>query len=370
MATKTEFRISDICRIIDEAFPLATQDSWDNSGLLVGNADEPVTGILIAVDIDAAALDEAISKKCNLIVAHHPIMFRGLKRLTGSNAEQRLVERAIRNGISLFAAHTCADKSCRGTSARLAQMLGLTDTRVLAPDDDSLFKLTVYVPNDYADRVKDALFDAGAGHTGNYSHCCFESTGTGSFRALDGARPFVGEIGSTHHEAEMRIDTIVPRYKIRNAISALCAAHPYEEPAYDIYPIANTSDSLGYGIVGNLPKPLSPTDFLSALRTTFNCKSIRYSEYSGTIQRVAICTGSGSEFIGKAIQSGAQAYVTADIKYHQFADCTNTLMITDIGHYESEELTKKLFMEILTEKICNFVPCFLSETQNNPVKYF
>lgn len=362
--------IGDICQIMDQAFPLATQDSWDNSGLLVGNANEILTGIIISVDIDETVITEAIEQKCNMVIAHHPIMFRGIKRLNGQTSEQRIIEIAIREHINIFAAHTCADKSPQGTSAKLAQMINLKNTKILIPEENSLNIITVSVPTQYASEVRNAIFDCDGGHIGNYSQCSLNIEGYSTFKANKQAQPFIGEANKTHSENETRIETIATRLQTPKIINAILKSHPYEEPAYNIYPISNKQQTCGYGIIGDFETEMTTNDFLALLKNTFKCQTIRHNEYNKPIKKVAICTGSGSEFISEAIKKGADAYITADIKYHQFAEPDNRMIITDIGHYESEELTKQLFLEILREKIHTFVPCLLSRKQTNLVKYF
>lgn len=361
--------IGTVAKIMDEAFPLATQDSWDNSGLIIGDSQSPLRGILLTVDITEATIAEAAERGCNMVISHHPILFKGLRRINYRTDEERAIALAIKNDIAIYAAHTCADKSPRGTSARLAAMIGITHTSVLVPDTKKLYKIAVYVPRDHADAIRQALGTAGAGHIGNYSHCTFSTDGHGTFKALSGANPYVGAVGATHTEPETRIETIVSHDLLHTAIAQMLAAHPYEEPAYDIYPLENQHTTCGYGVVGNLPQSLTPEAFMQKLKETFGCATIRHNAYSGQISRVAICTGSGSEFISHAMRAGAQAYITADIKYHQFAQPEGAMLITDIGHYESEELTKQLFLEILTEKLSNFAPC-LSNTCCNTIKYY
>ena len=366
---ETRLKIADALSAMDEAFPTATQDDWDNSGLIVGNADDELQGILLTVDITEAVVNEAVARGCNLVIAHHPILFRGAKRIVGANDEQRLIIAAIRNNIALYASHTCCDKSPRGTSTRLAQMIGLHDVAVLVPESKYLYKIVTFVPTAHAERVRDALFSVGAGHIGAYSECSYNLDGHGTFRALEGTHPFVGAIGQRHTEPEVRIETIVPRHRLAKALRNLVDAHPYEEPAYDIYPLENELATLGYGAVGNLPEPVSVQQFLSMLKTTFSCGAIRHNEYDKPIRRVAVCTGSGSEFISNALHAQADAYITADMKYHQFAQADGRMLIADIGHYESEALTTQLFLEVLKEKIHKFAPCLITDS-TNPIKYY
>ncbi len=365
----TTATVRDVVEALDRAFPLATQDDWDNSGLIVGNAAQPLKGILLTLDITPAVVEEAIAQGCNMVVAHHPILFRGTKRLTNANNEQRLISLAIKNDIALFAAHTCADKSLHGTSARIAEMLHMANVQILVPEERSLFKVVTYVPVAHAEAVRRAMLDAGAGNIGNYSHCSYNLEGQGSFKAGEGANPFVGAVGEMHFENETRIETIAPKHLLSTIIKSMLAAHPYEEPAYDIFPLENRWNTCGYGVVGDLPEEMSVEEFLLQLRQTFDAQGIRHTAFGSNIKRVAICTGSGGEFVGNALAAGAQAYISADIKYHTFGDFSDRILIADIGHYESEQICKQLFLEVLREKFSNFA-IRISTACNNPVKYF
>lgn len=363
------FKVGDAIAALDSVFPLATQDGWDNSGLLVGDAEAELTGILLTVDITEDAVAEAIEKGLNLIISHHPLMFRGLKRLTGGTAEQRIVANALRGGIALAAFHTPADKQIEGTSGTLGNMLGLLNMQVLVPEADSLSKIVVYVPTANAETIVDAMSDAGAGHIGNYSHCAWKTDGDGQFRAEDGAHPYVGDMGEIHHEAESRVEAICPKRLVGRVVRAVVNAHPYEEPAIDIIPLDNKNERLGYGVVGDMANDVSVSEFLTLLKEKTGCGAIRYAGRKDKVRRVAICTGSGSEFVPAAIRSGADAYVTADMKYHQMADAAEEIMVADVGHYESESLTKQIFKGILSRKLSNFARCEIYKDAN-PIKYY
>lgn len=363
------FKVGDAIVALDSVFPLATQDEWDNSGLLVGDAEDELKGVLLTVDITEEAVAEAVEKGLNLIVSHHPLMFRGLRRLTGDTAEQRIVASALRNGVALAAFHTPADKQIEGTSGTLGRKLGLQNMQVLVPEADSLSKIVVYVPSANADAIVDAMSDAGAGHIGNYSHCAWMTDGDGQFRAEQGAHPYVGSLGEVHHGAESRVEAICPKRLVARVVRAIVRAHPYEEPAIDIIPLENKNERLGYGVVGEMANGVSPSEFLSFLKDRTGCAAIRYAGCKDMVRRVAICTGSGSEFVSAAVRSGADAYVTADMKYHQMADAAETIMVADVGHYESESLTKQIFKGILSRKLSNFARCEIYKDAN-PIKYY
>ncbi len=363
------YSVGDAIAALDSVFPLATQDAWDNSGLLVGDPAAPLRGVLLCVDITSAAVGEAMSRGCNLVVSHHPIMFRGLKRLTGSTPEQRLVAEAVKGGVALAAFHTPADKTLCGTSGAVGRLLGLRSLRILVPEADALSKVVVFVPAADAEAVAEAMAAAGAGHIGNYSHCAWSVAGEGRFRAEEGANPYVGSVGQVHREAERRVEVICPKRLLGGVVSAAIGAHPYEEPAIDIVPLSNRLGSLGYGVVGDLPEALGFGEFMAVLKAKLGCASVRVAGAAGRVARVAICTGSGSEFVSAAAGAGADVYVTADVKYHQMADAADKIAVADVGHYESEAVTVQIFRDILTKKLANFARCEVC-SETNPIKYY
>jgi dinuclear metal center YbgI/SA1388 family protein len=362
--------IKDIISEIEHFAPPALKEDYDNVGLLVGSATAEATGVLITLDVTEEVVDEAIQNGCNMIVAHHPLIFRGLKNITDKSETGRIVIKAIRNSIAIFAGHTNVDSVLNGVSGKMAQKLGLVNTSVLSPVKNRLLKLVTFVPVEHAEKVRAAIFDAGAGVIGNYDSCSYNLTGTGTFRAGEDTNPFVGKKGEIHSEKEVRVETILPDFQKNSVVSALLNAHPYEEAAYDIYPLENEWPVTGYGIVGDLEESVDEIDFLNVLKQTFNADGIRYTQFlNKPIKRVALCGGSGSELLGRAISSGADIFISADFKYHQFFEAENRILIADIGHFESEQFTKELFFEILTKKFSNFA-IRLSEVNTNPIKYF
>ena len=361
--------IKDIISEIERFAPPALKEDYDNVGLLVGSATAEATGVLITLDVTEEVVDEAIQNGCNLVVAHHPFIFRGLKNITDSSETGRIVIKAIKNSIAIFAGHTNVDSVFRGVSGKMAQKLGLVNTSVLSPVKNRLLKLVTFVPVEQAEKVRTAIFDAGAGVIGNYDSCSYNLTGTGTFRAGEDTNPFVGEKDEFHSEQEVRIETILPDFKKNNVIAALLKAHPYEEVAYDLYPLENEWPVTGFGIVGDLEQPVNEVDFLNVLKKTFYADGIRFTELlNRPIRRVALCGGSGSELLGRAISSGADIFISADFKYHQFFEAEKRILIADIGHFESEQFTKELFYEILTKKFSNFA-VRLSKVNTNPIKY-
>jgi dinuclear metal center YbgI/SA1388 family protein len=362
-------KIKQVIQFLEDKAPLALQESYDNCGLLVGESDVEITGILVSLDVTEAVLEEAILKKCNLIVAHHPLIFAGIKKITGRNSTERIILSAIRNQISIYAMHTNLDNVYHGVNAKLSSKIGLTDCRILQPKSSLIKNLTTYAPSSHAEGIRQALFDAGAGKIGNYDECSFSVTGNGTFRAMEGANPFLGEVGTQHQEKEERIEVIFPAYLELSVVQALKNSHPYEEVAYYILKTDNLHQNIGAGMVGFLSKPMSTQEFLQHLKTTINLEMIRYTSFDHNIHKVAVCGGSGSFLLNDAMAAGAHALVTGDFKYHQFFDAENKIMIADIGHFESEKHTIELIGQWLSDFFPNFAVIF-TETNTNPVNYY
>jgi dinuclear metal center YbgI/SA1388 family protein len=362
-------KIKDIAACIEEIAPLNYAEDFDNVGLLVGDFNTEVTGVLVTLDTLETVVDEAIENNCNLIVSFHPILFSALKKLNGKNYVERTMIKAIKNNISIYAIHTALDNSFEGVNAKICEMLGLKNKKILIPQKNTLRKLTTYAPIDAVEKVRQALFNAGAGNVGNYDNCSFNAEGYGTFRGNENSNPFVGEKGKLHTENETLIGVIFENHKERNVLSALFKSHPYEEVAYEIVSLENTNQEIGLGMIGELEEVKSEIDFLNFLKNTMNSKGIRHSELLGKpIKKVAVLGGSGSFAIKNAIEAGADIYVTADIKYHDFYKAENKLIIADIGHYESEQFTKNLLVDILTKKFPNFA-IILSQKNTNPIYY-
>ena len=363
-------KISKITSYLESIAPLAHQESYDNAGLIVGDKSAALTGILIALDVTEAVVQEAIDANLNLIVAHHPIVFDGLKKITGKNYVERTVIKAIKNDIAIYAAHTNLDSVIiNGVNTKIAEKLSLINTKILSPITDQLNKIAVFVPHKNADEVRTAMFEAGAGQIGNYDSCSYNVQGQGTFKAGAGTNPHVGEIDKLHTEPETRIETIVPNHKLNAVISAMIKKHPYEEVAYDVYALKNPWTQVGAGMLGELEKPVKPLDFLEKIKTIFKSDAVRYTQICKTeIKKVAICGGSGSFLLKDAMRANADIFITADFKYHQFFDAEDRIIIADIGHYESEQFTKELFYELLTRKFSNFA-VRLTKVNTNPIKY-
>ena len=362
--------IKQVIDTLEELAPLNYAEDFDNVGLLVGNAKNELSGILVTLDTLENVVEEAIAKKCNLIVSFHPIIFGGLKKITGSNYVQRVVIKAIKHDIAIYSMHTALDNCNKGVNAKICEVLGLQDTSILIPQKGTIRKLTTYVPKVNADALKTALFQAGAGNIGNYSNCSFTVDGIGSYQANAGANPYLGKIGETHYEDESQISVTYGRANEQKILKALFNNHPYEEVAYEIQTLENKNQNIGMGMVGNLEKSMDEEEFFEFLKKKMNVSCIRHSDFLGKkIKKVALLGGSGSFAISAAIAANADIFVTSDLKYHQFYEAEGKILLADIGHYETEQFTKNLLVDYLTKKIPNFAVS-LSESKTNPIKYF
>jgi dinuclear metal center YbgI/SA1388 family protein len=362
-------KISQVIETLEDFAPLALQDSFDNSGLQVGDVSQKLTGILLCLDVTEEILDEAIELGYNLIVSHHPLLFKPIKTLTGSTYIERCVIKACRHNLVIYASHTNLDNAFGGVNFRLAGKIGLQNLNVLSPKKNSLLKLVTFVPEAQAEAVRNALFDVGVGHIGNYASCSFNVSGSGTFKAREGANPFVGNINELHTESEVRIETILPTFKKSAVLRTLLAIHPYEEPAYDFYPLENSWHRTGSGIVGELPSSEDEESFLQKLKTLFNLDCLKHSPFTGKrILKVALCGGSGAFLIPDAIHSGADVFITGEARYNDYLDVENRILLAVIGHYESEIITKEIFYDIITKKIATFAVHF-STVNANPVNY-
>lgn len=365
-----ELKVGDIARALESVAPSALQESYDNSGLLIGRPEQSVKGVLLSLDVTEEVLQEALSKGCNMVVAHHPIIFSGLKKLTGQNYVQRCVQMAIKNDIAVYAIHTNLDNVLRsGVNQALANLLELQQVKVLDQSKGQLVKLVTYVPIASAEAARQAMFQAGAGHVGEYDACSFNLAGTGTFRPSEHANPKVGKRLEMHREAEERIELIMPAWRESAVLKALREVHPYEEVAYNVHALKNDCADYGAGAIGQLRRKMKGSEFLELLKEKLQLKVIRHTPIMEEVQKVALCGGSGSFLLPKAIATGADVFITGDFKYHQFFDHENRIMIADIGHYESEKHVPQLLHDILSEKFPTFA-LLLSEVNTNPVDYF
>ncbi len=363
-------KLKEITNFFENIAPLSLQESYDNAGLIVGDKNAEISSILVTLDVTEEIIDEAIEKKAELIVAHHPIIFSGLKKITGKNYVERTIIKAIKNDIAIYAAHTNLDSITGGVNSKICKKLQLGKCRILQPASGQLKKLVTFIPAEYSDKVREAIFNAGAGNVGNYDSCGFAIEGEGTFTGNENSNPFVGKKGETHTEKEVRFETIFPAYLQGKVIQALLNSHPYEEVAYDIYSLDNKFNKVGMGMIGSFAVPKSEKEFLVQLKTTFNTGVIKHTALKNRkVKKVAVCGGSGSFLLKQAIAAGADFFVSGDFKYHEFFDAENKIIIADIGHFESEQFTKELFYELLTKKFPKFA-LHLSEVNTNPVFYF
>ncbi|MBC7696587.1 MAG: Nif3-like dinuclear metal center hexameric protein [Burkholderiales bacterium] len=363
-------QLKEITNELEKFAPLSYQELYDNCGLLTGHTNQELTGALLCLDCTEAVIEEAIQKKCNLIISHHPIIFSGLKKLNGSNYVERTIIKAIQNNIAIYACHTNLDNVKLGVNKKIADKLGLINQQILAPKRSLLKKLVTFVPETHLENVRESLFQAGAGNIGNYDNCSFITEGIGSFKGNEQSNPFIGEKGKLSLEKETRLELIYETVNESQMLSALKQSHPYEEIAYDIYQLENIYQNIGSGRTGELVNPMKEEEFLTLLKTTFKVKFIKHTSFlNKTIQKVALCGGSGSFLLKNAISLKSDIYISSDFKYHEFFDAENKVLIADIGHYETEQFTPEIFYEIISNKFPTFAS-YLTETNTNPVNYF
>ena len=362
-------KIKEIVSALDRFAPLPLQDGFDNAGLQIGLTEAEATGALLCLDVTEAVLDEAIALGCNLVISHHPLIFKGYKSITGKDYVERCILKAIRNDMVLYAAHTNLDNAKGGVNYKIAEKIGLKHLQVLEPKRNSLLKLVTFVPTEQAERVRKALFAAGCGNIGGYDSCSYNLKGEGTFRAGENTHPFCGSIGELHREEEVRIETILPSYKKGEVVRALLSAHPYEEPAFDLYPLENEWTQAGAGIVGELETPETELEFLKRIKKIFEVECGKHNRLTGReIQKVALCGGAGAFLIPQAIRSGADIFITGEIKYHDYFGHEDEILLAEIGHYESEQYTKEIFYSIIRDLFPNFA-LHLSKINTNPIKY-
>ena len=363
-------KIAEIVDFLNNLAPNFYKESYDNVGLLVGNSNNEISNILITLDVTESVLKEAILNDCNLIIAHHPIIFKDLKTLTGSNYVEKTVIAAIKNDVSIVACHTNLDNIFDGVNKKMAEKLGLLNLKILSPKIDVLKKLSLFVPKEKADILKNALHDAGAGKIGNYSDCAFLTEGIGTFMPNEKAKPHIGIKNTLEKVEEIKIEVILPTHLEKNILNVMRNNHPYEEISYYLQNLENENQEVGAGMIGDLPQEMRHEYFLEKVKQTFRCKSIKHTKFlKDSIKRVALCGGSGSFLLKKAIAGNADIFVSSDFKYHEFFDAEDKIIIADIGHYESEQFTKELLFDVISKKFTNIAP-LLSKVNTNPVFYF
>jgi dinuclear metal center YbgI/SA1388 family protein len=360
----------DIAHYLDSKFPFSLQEKYDNSGIIIHFEEEEITSILVAFDITEEVINEAIKKKANVIISHHPFIFSGIKKLSSNKSNDRLVILAIQHKISIIALHTNIDNAREGVNGKIAQLFDLKHVEILKPIENTLYKLVTFVPHDFSGAVRDALFQSGAGQIGEYSNCSYSTNGEGTFKASNNTNPYVGAKNEMHFEPETKIETIVPEHLLSLAITNLKATHPYEEVAFDIIPLKSSNPQTGAGIIGELDKPMKTEDFFELLKSKFNLTLIKHSPLVvPQVKKIAFCGGSGSFLISEALKQKADIYITGDLKYHDYFETENRIILADIGHFESEQHTIDIIIDVLTKKFPNFA-ILKTEISTNPIQYY
>jgi dinuclear metal center YbgI/SA1388 family protein len=362
-------KLKEICSYLDSEVPLSFQEVYDNSGLQAGLPNQEITAAMITLDVTMDVIRECINEGCNLIVSHHPVIFHPLKRLAGATLAQKVIYQAIKNDIAVYSLHTNLDAASYGVSRKMASKLGLTNVRVLSPLKSRLMKLVTFVPEDHIEIVRNAVFEAGAGVIGNYDMCGYYISGSGSYRPGENTTPYAGEKGKLHIEKEVRFETILFEHQKVRVVNALLKSHPYEEVAYDLYPLGNDNINIGMGCIGEFAQPLNGRKFLELISIVFDAKGVRYSGIAEReVRTVGLCGGAGASLLGNAVDAGADAFITADVRYHNFVDAEDKILLVDCGHYETEKFAIEIISDLIIKKFPKFAVLF-SKTFNNPVKY-
>ncbi|WP_299227168.1 Nif3-like dinuclear metal center hexameric protein [uncultured Psychroserpens sp.] len=361
--------VQEVINYLEELAPIAYAEDFDNVGLLLGNKNAQVSGILVTLDTLETVVDEAIAQNCNLIVSFHPIVFKGLKKITGKTYVERTVLKAIKNDIAIYAVHTALDNALKGVNDIICNTLGLSNKKILIPQKGTIKKLTTYIPSANAQALRAQLFKAGAGNIGNYDNCSFNSEGVGTYRGNENSNPILGKKGEEHQECETQISVTFNKHIESKLLNTLFKYHPYEEVAFEVTSLDNYNQNIGIGMIGELESKQETEVFLNFVKQKMNVSCIKHSKLiKDKISKVAVLGGSGSFAISAAKASGADVFITSDLKYHDFFSAENDIILADIGHYESEQFTKNFLVDYLSKKITNFA-VVLSTTNTNPVKY-
>lgn len=361
--------ISHVVSVLEKLAPPYLQESYDNVGLLLGNSQWECTGALVTLDVTKETIQEAIDKRCNLVVAHHPLIFKGRTQINGRHYTDEIIVMAIKHDIAVYAIHTNLDNVLHGVNGKIADLLGLQQRNILAPKTDLIQKLVVFAPQENQAVIQNALFEAGAGEIGQYSECSFVSQGIGSFKPGEGANPHLGAIGIRHQEAEVKIEVVFPAWLQQQVLSAMLQHHPYEEVAYEVFTLSNPFQLVGSGLVGILSQPVAAEDFLKQIKKIFNINTIRHSAFLGKpLQKIAVCGGAGDFLIPAAKATAADVFITSDLKYHSFFEAEGRLLLVDIGHFESEQYTIELLADVLRQNFPNFA-VLKTGVITNPVHY-
>ncbi len=360
--------------LLEEWIPPATAWKGDNSGLQVGRTSAEISNILLALDVTLDVAREATARNANLIVTHHPLLFHPLRSLTEKSRAGEIALHLAERKINLYAAHTNLDQVLDGVSFVMATLLGLENIRTLSPLPGTLVKLAVFVPASHLEKVAAAMHAAGGGRFTNYQECSFRSEGIGTFKGMEGAKPFIGTKGVLERTPEVKLEMLVETWDLDAAMAAMFREHPYEEVAYDVYPLNNESSEFGLGAVGELPSPLPRGRFLALVKKAFGTPMLRYTgKTTKSVRKVAVCGGAGSELLPIAIRKGSDAFITADVKYHGFQDAERNLLLIDAGHFETEHpilrtLALRVKEIVRREKATSKV--FITTKNTNPVSYY
>jgi dinuclear metal center YbgI/SA1388 family protein len=362
-------QINELVGYLNSVYPMQFQESYDNSGLLVGRENDEISKALLTLDVTEEVINEAIKESADIIIAHHPIIFKPLKKVGTQTEIDKIIRKAIKNDIAIYAAHTNMDSAKGGTNDKLCELLNLQNCKVLAPIESYLYKVAVFVPIEHTEKVREAMFEAGGGQIGDYDHVSYNLKGEGTFRAGDAANPFIGEKGKVHFEKETRIEIIVPKHLLNKVINKMVKTHPYEEVAYDIYPLENKYEAAGLGRIGELNRPMDEKSFLAFVKEKLNVQQLRFSGKAKQIKKVAVCSGSGAFLSRQAIMANADAYISGDFKYHDFQEAAKGLFVIDAGHYDTEKYVKDIFYEHIMEKFPKFA-LYLSKVNTNPINLY
>mgnify|MGYP006269206877 CR=1 FL=1 len=363
-------KIKDVLSHLEQWAPLSYQESYDNAGLIIGDRDQELIGASITLDVTEAVIDEAIEKGYNLVIAHHPLIFKGLKKIGNQHWLERCVTKAIKNDIAIYAIHTNLDNVHTGVNWKIAEKVGLEDHRILSPKEGRLKKIIAFIPVEDTETVLNAMYAAGAGQIGDYDQCSFRVTGTGSFRPGSTANPAIGKRNTQEHVQENRIELIFPDHLSGKVLTALKNAHRYEEVAYYLQSLDNANQEVGSGMIGKLPEAMEPHQFLDHLKKSMNLRVVKHTSFTKKkVQKIAVCGGAGIFLLKDAIRQGADAFITGDVKHHDFFEANEQTVIVDIGHYESEVFTKELIYDELNKKLTN-IALHLSDVNTNPIHYY
>lgn len=364
--------IEKITTYLEKWAPKGIAWEKDNVGLQVDSKQKVLKNILLCLDVDEDVVDDAIKKRCNLIISHHPLLFNPIRNIKPGNKTSDIIIKLIKNDISLYSAHTNLDFTKDGVSFQLAKRLKLHSIKFLRNLSDNLVKLVVFVPFEFVEKVAEAIHNKGGGIIGEYSHCSFRLAGKGTFKGSDKSNPKVGEKGKLEFVDEIRLEVLVNTFDLSTVISAMKDAHPYEEVAYDIYPLRNENVNYGIGAIGELIDSMNQKEFLDYVSKNLRVKNFRYSGNTNKkIRTVAVCGGSGSDLLNTAIYIGADAFITADVKYHTFQDAENRILLIDAGHYETEIF----ILDEIKRKLDNFLAkskneVFIYKGSTNPVSFY